>query len=191
MRKSVVKNKYQIKADEFEVEIQIDDFNFILLLKTDFNTAPKVFEKSNIICPKNGTRHINGDESFCMVGIMSEINYDFWEIFKGDIDKFIEFYVIPYLEDQLHYDDYGEFQNGEYPHFGEGLITYYYEIIRRKEINLNLRYIIKLLLDYRAGKYPRNYYCLCRSQKKFKNCSCHFDSNRRNKIFGYHKTNFV
>jgi hypothetical protein len=124
---------------------------------------PSLKEISNKI-PKTPERHINGDGT-CCVAVSQEERIRSQKGIK--IFDFIKEYAIPFLANQIYFEETGEWYNGEYPHGKEGELYYY-----KKEFKTHsLAVILKgLEIVINEKKIKRNNYCFCGSYKKFKNC---------------------
>lgn len=126
-------------------------------------TFPIVYETSKII-PNNADRHINTDGSCCLTVLQKAII----ETKKGiSILKFIKNYIIPYLANQLYFEQNKKWANGEYLHGKDGIIQFYIE-----ETQLNsIDEIIHLLKNIPTiKKLGRNDNCFCGNNKKLKDC---------------------
>lgn len=128
---------------------------------------PVVFETSKKI-PNEIDRHINTDGSCCLTVLQKSII----EARKGiSMSKFIKNYIIPYLANQLYFEQNERWANGEYLHGKDGIIQFY-----KEETQLNsIGDIIHLLKNISTiKKLGRNDICFCGSKKKLKDC--HLDN---------------
>ena len=79
--------------------------------------------------------------------------------------EFIQKYVLRFYANQLYRRKYGQYKNGEYAHYEEGV----WEALE-EEFNTKGRIKIRQLLKEMRTKRGRNDVCFCGSGKKYKNC---------------------
>lgn len=80
--------------------------------------------------------------------------------------EFIRDHVYPYLANQLYFDVKGNYANGEYGHYFEGIVEFYDKKLGLSDPNIIIS-IIALIIE---NKLPsRNSLCPC-GKAKYKNC---------------------
>ena len=123
---------------------------------------PSLVDKSELF-PWHIDWHINPINGECCVCSPLE------SIENGDrgitIVEYIDHYVIPFYANQIYRREYGEYKNGEYSHFEEGV----WETLA-EEINISDKDMLKKLINGLPLKYRRNDPCFCGSGKKAKKC---------------------
>jgi len=118
-------------------------------------------EISNVI-PREIDRHINPDGFCCICGPIELARYERKNV---TILHFIQMYVIPFLANQIHFDEYGYFLNGEYSHNNKGLWESLEEEFQTKDSDK-----INSILEYILSKPTVNHKCYCGSGRKLKHC---------------------
>lgn len=78
---------------------------------------------------------------------------------------FIQNYVLPFYANQLYRQKYGEYKNGEYAHYGEGVWQALEEEFRTKDRVKIRRFFVEM-----STKRGRNDVCFCGSGIKYKKC---------------------
>ncbi len=155
---------YKIKGiieiiDPYNGEIW-DFYEVEILIKNTYpNDVPVLFEKKGKI-----KRHINKDGSCCLAPRVEEF------LILGreyNLCDYVQKLVVPYLAAQKLVDLGEEWPNGEYSHYGDGIIEYYQEKLGTSEIKVILK-ILYLLTG--KVKFGRNAPCFCGSLKKYKLC---------------------
>lgn len=126
-------------------------------------TIPSVYEESKLI-ERDWSFHISKDGKCCLdihhvLLLKRRIGINLTHFYQNVIYPF-------FANHQFKVDD-GNYANGEYKHFGKGIIQYYNE-----ELGLTDRdYILKLLDSVISGtKYARNTTCCICGSPKFKKC---------------------
>jgi len=159
------------------VEGYLDILDKDLELRGEFNVRidipinyphgfPTMRELSRII-PREIDRHIYEDGNCCLTILQKQI----LEARSGiSISDFIEKYSIPYLANQIYFEEYGDWANGEYSHDNTGIAQFYLEEIQTAEYSEVLKVLAIVLNHNNVG---RNQPCYCGSEKKFK--KCHLD----------------
>lgn len=135
--------------------VKIEVVTFLLL--------PSVYEISNKI-PKESDRHINGDGSCCLSPQVEQAlilgnNYTLVDY----VDKL----VIPFLAAQKLFELGEGWINGEYSHQIEGVVEYYQEKLKTKNISIILQCLRHLtdLSEQITGES-----CICGNGKRFGEC---------------------
>ena len=125
---------------------------------------PKVFEISNKI-PKIADWHINGDQSFCIDVVPSEII----KCKDGlSLISFIEKELTPYLFNQTHRREEGYYVGGEYSHGLLGVYEFYANILQTEN---NVRKTLSLMTFIASQPRPnRSNRCFCGSGELFRHC---------------------
>lgn len=127
---------------------------------------PILFEKSEKIC-HIADRHFNEDES-CCVAPLQEADL---LVQRGiTIMAYMESYAIPFLANQIYFENEKKWANGEYAHGIAGILQYYTEILKIE----NIDEVLLILIDLSQKKYSRNENCFCGSKVKQKRC--HYES---------------
>lgn len=108
-------------------------------------------------------RHISNDGSCCVCSLQEADLI----IQKGiTIKSFFLEYVIPYLANQIYFDNSAHWANGDFDHGYEGILQYYKELFK---IN-NTGKIFNLLSSLNTKRLNRNDYCFCGQKLKLKKC---------------------
>lgn len=140
------------------------DFSVQLIFPSTYpHGFPEMIETDGRI-PKKEWRHINIDGTCCTaVKPIQSI-----ESKRGiRIQRFIDFFAIPFLANQIYFDKYGKYPNGDYQHGLDGIIQYYKELFQTDDSNIILNGF-KLMNNINGS--VRNLPCYCRSGKKLKKC---------------------
>lgn len=113
----------------------------------------------------NIDRHIMKDGSACL-GVYADIMTR-WSM-KSDIVNFLENFVTPFLVWQAYYDDHQKPPSwGQRPHFADGVIEYYGELLGLKK-RQSIVGFMKLLSRKNRPKGHEN--CPCGSSERLRNC---------------------
>lgn len=97
------------------------------------------------------------------------------------LPDFIHLKLIPHLAQQTHKNEYGYYPNGEYSHYGKGILESYKEIVQEEDSNQVIHLMEKVVQNDLPG---RNDPCFCESGLKFKNCH-HKDKIEELKLLGF------
>lgn len=169
MHKEEEGNNFLIgKIDVFDdsESVYFDTFTIKITIPHKYPYAfPKLYELEDKI-PKTADRHVFTDSKACCLAIPQVIEI---EERKGiSIFDFIKRYVLPYLANQLYYENNPDkkWANGEYKHGFEGIVQYYCEVL---EVS-TLEELHKELKNYLEIKVKRNDKCFCGSGLKYKKC---------------------
>ncbi len=153
---------------------------------------PTVIETSNKI-PRNGTRHVNNDNSLCFGNLPDE-----YRECKNGISflQFLETILNPHLCREYFREKKGKYQNGERSHGNEGIWETYYEIFETTD-KIRIIRELEFILENRNQK-ERNDLCYCNSNKKYKKCHMLIENNifdigiaRFNEIFAILKDDLL
>ncbi len=123
---------------------------------------PQLFETGNKF-EHIPDRHVNDDESCCIcplqeVDLISQRGITI-------VDFFLK-HAIPFLANQIYYDNEGDWANGDYEHGAEGIFQFYKELLKKEDI----KELLQLVLFFNENKINRNDDCYCGSQEKLKRC---------------------
>lgn len=154
--------KLQVKTPEDN--IIWGNFDVKIYISNNYpRELPKIYDLSNIT-PKTTERHIGVNGGCCLAPPAEEF------IILGHQYSLIDFInklVIPFFATQILYNLGKGWHNGEYSHYGKGLLEYYSEktSLKSKELVINL-------LNILTGKIKigRNDDCFCGSNLKYKKC---------------------
>lgn len=121
-----------------------------------------VLQELSSYIPRESDRHISKTGECCVCSPLESLEMEEAPITVLD---YLERYAIPYLANQVHYDQFGYYVNGEYSHDAEGLWEAFEDLFETKD-----RGIIMSKLRYIKSKPGRNDTCPCGSGKKLKHC---------------------
>ncbi len=124
---------------------------------------PIVYEISNKI-PKENDRHINGDGSCCLSPYVEQaliLGNDYTLV------DYVDKLVIPFLAAQKLFDLGQGWINGEYSHQIEGVIEYYQEKLKTRNIKVILQ-CLRHLMD--LPEQITDEFCICGGRKRFDEC---------------------
>lgn len=127
------------------------------------NGFPSLREISKLI-PREIDRHIYDSGNCCVTVLQTQII----ESKRGiTIQRYFKDYVVPFLANQIHFGEYGEWANEEYKHGYAGQIQYYQETINTEDVS-----ILLIAIEIAAGckGISRNEQCFCLSNIKYKKC---------------------
>lgn len=157
--------------------VYYDDYDIIIESTPFFSKGfPKLFETSGKF-PKTGEWHVFMDGSCCTAVKQKEILATRNGI---TIFRYLDEFALPYLANQTHRKETGNYANGEYRHNTEGELQYFVELFRT-EHPMILKDCLQLAMNYRD--YSKNQVCFCGSGEKYK--SCHLKSIEKAKLLGY------
>lgn len=140
------------------------DFSVQLIFPPNYPYGfPEMIETGGKI-PQKEWRHINVDGTCCTaVKPIQSI-----ESKRGiRIKRFIEFFAIPFLANQIYFNEYGEYPGGDYEHGSDGVVQYYKELFQTDDKNIILNGF-KSISNIKSS--TRNLPCYCNSGKKMKYC---------------------
>lgn len=106
-------------------------------------------------------RHMNSDRSCCV-----EVKHKTILRAKRGISilQFMNEYVVPFFSNQLYFEKHKDWANGEYLHRGAGIVQFYFEELKLKDLNTFV-FILENLKSFK-----RNDICFCKSKLKYKKC---------------------
>lgn len=140
------------------------------------NGFPDLRELDKVI-PRVPDRHIYESGDCCVTVTQWQI----LEAHKGiGIEQFVNKYALPFLANQIHFEEYGEWANGEYSHGHKGLIEFYEEFLGTTDSEI---LIGSIELAMRLKRLGRNKPCFCGSDLKYK--TCHGDKVATLELLGY------
>lgn len=108
-------------------------------------------------------RHISDDGSCCVCSLQEA---DIQKQRGITIKSFIVKYTLPYLANQLYFDNEDKWANGDFEHGFEGIFQFYKEVLNINDIEK----VLSLLILINSGKLNRNNSCFCGEEKKLKHC---------------------
>lgn len=150
-------------------KLQITNFSvFTIEIKfpNDYPLAlPEIKETSKKI-PALHDRHINNDNT-CCIGMPAVMYQELGTEYT--IIDYIEKFVIPFFVNQIHFEIYGEWSNGEYSHGIQGILEYYQEVFN----TMGKKTILKFLKITTRATSKQYKSCPCGSGKIFK--VCHYE----------------
>lgn len=161
----------------FDKDLEVrGEFNVKIIIPGNYPYGfPSMREISRII-PREIDRHVYADGNCCLTILQKQI----LEARKGiKIRDFIETYSIPYLANQIYFEEYGEWANGEYLHGNKGIAQFYLEETKTKDYSEVLK-VLTIVLNQK--KIDRNHLCYCGSDQKFK--KCHLDLIKNLELIG-------
>lgn len=176
----LVKKKYPELEVDYKNGVPVSLEGFVDILDSNLNVRgafnirinipstypygfPSLRELSRII-PRVIDRHIYENGDCCLTILQKQILESRCGI---SILNFIEKYTIPYLANQIYFEEYGDWANGEYSHGDNGITQFYFEEIQTKEFAVVLK-VLAIVLKH--NDLERNAKCYCGSEKKFKKC---------------------
>lgn len=140
-----------------------DTFKIVVTIPEKYPYAVPVLVEISEKIDREDNRHISKG-GICCVEITHELLYKARRGIK--MVEFIREQAYPYLANQLYFDLEGNYANGEYGHYFDGVVQFYAEKLKLSDPNL----IILILNQVIENKLPhRNDPCLC-GKGKFKNC---------------------
>ena len=146
-----------------------DSFNIgIIINKSKYPyTCPIVREKSKKI-ERDEDWHISKD-GICCIDMDHQLEFNSK---KGiNLISFYQNEIYPFFTNVIYKKEVGEYANGEYKHNFEGVLDFYENKLKLKNIDI----IIEILRTIISNSIPgRNQNCLCGSLVKIK--YCHLDS---------------
>jgi hypothetical protein len=140
-----------------------DSFNIEIVVSSRFpKSIPFVFELDNRI-PVMLDRHFMTDDSGCCL----VMPHQYREIYKSTMpfSDFIDKLVVPYFQNQIHFEITGEFVMG-YAHGNYGLLEFYEEQFGQCDELTLFRLIRCVVMQRVAGHRP----CPCGRSKKQRYC---------------------
>lgn len=144
-----------VKRGSFQIQV-----NFPLDYPHGF---PSLRELSGLI-PKEIDRHIYSNGNCCVTILQKQII----ESNRGiTIVRYFTDYVVPYLANQIYFQEFGEWANEEYEHGYAGLIQYYKETLNTSDPSIILKSIEAVICNNKIRGYEK---CFCQSGVKFKKC---------------------
>lgn len=142
--------------NSFKIEIYIEKLKYPYCVPIIKETSRKI--------KRDDEWHISKD-GFCCLDIDHELEY----MSKSGI-KIISFYqekVYPFFTNALYKMKNGSYANEEYKHHFDGVVQFYYQKLKLKDVSI----IKKILTSVLNNDIPgRNQYCVCGEEIKIKNC---------------------
>lgn len=142
-----------------------DSFNIeIFIEKQKYPYCVPIVKETSKIIERVDEWHISKD-GFCCLDIDHELEY----LSKSGIN-IISFYqekIYPFFTNSLYKMKEGNYANEEYKHHFDGVIQFYDERLKLKDVSV----IIKILTSVMDNDIPgRNQFCVCGKQVKIKKC---------------------
>lgn len=161
------KEKKKILSGEIDIfdaaDNYLDSFTINVAIPRNYPYGfPLLFETSNKF-EHIPDRHIDEDGSCCVCSLQES---DLISQKGISIKAFFLKFVIPYLANQLYFDIENEWVNGDYEHGAEGILQFYDELFKLKDIVG----VINLLSFFNTTKMNRNDNCFCGKKEKLKRC---------------------
>jgi len=125
---------------------------------------PKLFETSNLIFPRNETRHISYN-GLCCVEIEHKLLY--LSSFGMSLNYYISNFVYPYFSNQSYYDLEGQFAGFEYKHQEIGITQFYQQVLDIHPNEQGLLFLKRCIDKNKIEKYAR---CPCGKSLSFMHC---------------------
>ncbi|MBK7800087.1 MAG: SEC-C domain-containing protein [Saprospiraceae bacterium] len=138
------------------------EFKTAIYFKSNYPLGFASLQEVSEKIPREDKRHINRDGVCCFCDPLKQIEM---EMKPFSIYDFIKEYTIPFFANQIYYEHFGEFKNGDYSHGEEGI----WETLE-EEFGTKNRTEIKSKLEYINSKPGRNSLCYCGSNLKLKHC---------------------
>lgn len=148
-------------GDRYNLEIDISHFP---------KQFPKVKELNERIPPEDD-RHVNTDGTLCFTTLANEKIQS--ALFVKNLTNFIDYVLIPYLQNNSYYESNKKYKFGEYSHdHTKATVETYIDLLDTHNPYVWLRVIDKVV---RQSKLRPNDLCYCDSKAKIKNCSDHLE----------------
>lgn len=114
--------------------------------------------------PREADRHIYNNGNCCVTVFQQQMI----DASKGiSLYDYILSYVLPYLANQIYFEEYGRWANGEYSHGLAGHFEFYKDKLDIDNLT-GFGEAFDILLKRRI--LDRNELCFCGSRKRYKNC---------------------
>lgn len=124
---------------------------------------PRLYEVGDDI-PLEDDWHKNRD-NICCITVEADERL---KCFRGiTIIQFINKYVRSYLANQIYRKRFGEYKNGEYAHYSEGICQFYNELFKSENLDVWKSSIETAFNNRELKRYEP---CYCGSGKKYKKC---------------------
>lgn len=152
------------EVDIFDTEgTYVDSYLVKVIIPSNYPYGfPLLFETSKKF-EHSIDRHISNDGSCCVCSLQEADLI----VQKGiTIKSFFLEYVIPYLANQIYFDNRGYWANGDFEHGYDGILQYYKELFK---INSTCE-ILTLLSFLNTKRLNRNDDCFCGQKVKLKKC---------------------
>ncbi len=159
------KFKYRVMGDFPIVDgdgVMWETFRASIYFKPVYPYGFALLQEVSTNIPRHEDRHISMDGYCCVCGLLESLEMESKAI---TLLEFIQKYVIPFFANQVHFEHFGYFLNGEYSHHDVGVWEELESILGIPD-----RLKIKSILKYINTKPGRNGICFCGSGKKVKFC---------------------
>ena len=123
---------------------------------------PVLYELSRKI-PWTEDRHIYKDGSCCVCALPEQIIRGHQGI---TIKRFVDEYAVPFLANQIYFEETGDWASGQYAHGIDGIKQYYYEFLKTDDDKI-VQQTLNFALQPKA--IGRNLTCFC-GKGKYKKC---------------------
>lgn len=141
----------------------VDSFDIrVIVPKAYPHRIPSLFETGGKL-DHIADRHFNIDESCCVCSLQEA---DIRSQRGITITSFMEKYAVPFLANQLYFENKKEWANGEYAHGVPGIFQYYSEVLEIEDFNE----VLRILNIFNLRKFHKNEECFCGSENKLKHC---------------------
>jgi hypothetical protein len=137
------------------------DIKVIIPLRYPYG-FPQLFETGNKF-EHVPDRHVNDDDSCCICSLQEVDRISQRGI--SLVDFFVK-HAVPYLANQIYFDNEGIWANGDYDHGAEGIFQFYKELLQSSDI----KEVLRLVIFFNEKKMHRNDDCYCGSGEKLKKC---------------------
>ena len=143
--------------------VDIASFDIEIKFPDDYPDSLPIVKETGTKIPISNERHINSDGTCCLsvpAIIHKKLSKNYTVI------DFIEKYVVPFFANQLHFEIYSSWANGDFSHGSRGIVECYQELLNVQQLK-----IIVALLKIALQTFPKtNKKCPCDSNKKLKKC---------------------
>jgi hypothetical protein len=140
------------------------DFNIRITIPEGYPYGFPLLREIGRKIPRDVDRHIYDDGNCCVTVPQQQIIESVTGI---SIYDFFLKYVVPYFANQIHFELYGSWANGEYSHGLKGHFEFYRDKLCLKN-RLDFIEVFKILLNQKSMKQGE--LCFCGSQKKYRTC---------------------
>lgn len=149
-------------------------FHASIYFKARYPYGFAVLQEVSALIPRLIDRHIGQNGECCVCGPLEALEMEQKPL---SVLAFINNYAVPYFANQIHYEEYGYYVNGEYSHDHEGLWESFEELFNTKD-----RGEIIKKLDFIKSKPSVNKPCPCGSGRKIKRCHLNLIKSIRKKF---------
>jgi hypothetical protein len=141
-----------------------DDYDIEIAIPDDYPQNPPTVKEIGNKIPRDKDNHVNSTDGTLCLGAPLAVKETFAQ--RRNLLWFVKEQVVRFLFNNSYKRDYGVRPDGELPHYGKGLLEYYYEFFGTTD-NITVLEFLRILAN---NHYDDHSICPCGSGNKIRKC---------------------